>query len=297
MMIGLGVGSLTAGIFHLTTHAFFKALLFLGAGSVIHACHTNDIFEMGGLCKKMKITTWAFVIASLSVAGFPGLAGFFSKDEIITAAFESGHYVIFLIALVTAFITAFYIFRLCFIVFFGEANGKSSKAHESPFPMTVALIVLTVPSIAAGWAAFSFGGFVFFEQPHTAEINLPVMFASIAMGLLGIFVAWGFYRRGWMTDLELARRMGPIRNLLENKFYVDSVYSFVVHKVIVGGISEGFAWIDLSIVNRAIDGLAWLCKWSGERIKFSQSGEMSRYATVMLGSLGLIVIFLILSVL
>lgn len=297
MMIGLGVGSLTAGIFHLMTHAFFKALLFLGSGSVIHACHTNDIFEMGGLSKKMKITTWTFIIASLSVVGFPGLAGFFSKDEIITAAFESGHYVIFLFALLTAFLTAFYMFRLCFITFFGEPEAKAKKAHEAPSSMTIPLIVLTVPSITAGWVAFSFGRFVFFKHPHAAEVNIPVMIVSITMGLLGILLAWGFYYKGWMSDQELSKKMGPIHTLLDKKFYIDDVYSFLAHKVIVEGICEVFAWIDRNIVNRGVDSIAWFFKWSGDEVKFSESGELSGYVLVTFGCLALIIIYLVTSIL
>ncbi len=297
MMVGLGVGSLTAGIFHLMTHAFFKALLFLGSGCIIHIYHTNNIFEMGGLYKKMKVTTWTFIIASLSVAGFPGLAGFFSKDEIITATLESGHYIIFLLALLTAFLTAFYIFRMIFIAFFSKPNGRAKKAHEAPSSMTIPLIILAVPSIAVGWSAFSFGSFVFFEHPHAAEINIPVMIASVTMGLLGILLAWGFYHRGWMSDKELFGRMGPIYTLLDKKFYIDNIYSFLAHKVIVGGVSQGFAWFDLSAVNRGIDSIAWFCKWSGDKLKLTESGELSNHSVVMLGSLALIIIYLITSTL
>jgi len=297
MMIGLGVGSLTAGIFHLMTHAFFKALLFLGSGSVIHACHTNEIFEMGGLAKKMKITTWTFIIGSLSLAGFPLTAGFFSKDEIITTTFKEGHYVIFLITLLTAFLTAFYIFRLCFIVFFGKPQKKAKKAHESPSSMTTPLIILAVPAIAAGWAAFSFGSFVYFKHPHEAEFNLPIMAASVAVGLLGIALAWKFYYKGWISDQELLEKMGPVRTLLEKKFYIDEAYSFLAHKVIVGGICEGFAWIDRNIVNRGIDSIAWFFKWSGDEVRFSESGELSGYVLVAFGSLALILIYLIASIL
>lgn len=297
MMIGLGVGSLTAGVFHLMTHAFFKALLFLGSGSVIHTCHTNDIFEMGGLSNKMKITTWTFIIGSLSVAGFPGLAGFFSKDEIITAAFDSGHYVIFAFALATAFLTAFYMFRLCFIAFFGETKAKAKKAHEAPLSMTVPLIILTIPSVFAGWAAFSFGSFVFFKHPHSVEINIPVMLASVVMGLSGIVLAWGLYYKNWMTDEALSQKMGPLYTLLNKKFYIDDVYSFLAHRVAVETICEGLAWIDMHIVNRGIDSIAWFFEWSGQQIKFSESGEVSGYTLVTLGSLILLIIYLIVSVL
>ncbi len=298
MMIGLGVGSLTAGMFHLMTHAFFKALLFLGAGSVIHACHTNNIFEMGGLSKKMKVTTWTFIIASLSVSGVPGLAGFFSKDEVIAAAFDKGYYGIFVVALLTAFLTAFYMFRLCFITFFGRPRTKASrKAHESPSSMTIPLIILTIPSIAAGWVFLSFGKFIYFEHAHTFEVNIPVMLASIFMGLLGIFLAWGFYYKGWISDEEFSKKMGPLFALFDNKFYIDAVYSFLAHKVILPGVCEGFAWFDRNIVNRGIDSIALFFKWSGEEVKLSETGELSTYALIMFGSLVLIIIYLIMSIL
>jgi NADH-quinone oxidoreductase subunit L len=298
MMIGLGVGSLTAGIFHLMTHAFFKALLFLGSGSVIHACHTNNIFEMGGLSKKMKVTTWTFIIASLAVAGVPGLAGFFSKDEVIAATFKEGHYVIFVFALLTAFLTAFYMFRLCFVTFFGQARSKAAKkAHESPSSMTIPLLILTVPSIAAGWVFLSFGNFIFYEHHHPFELNLPVMLASIFMGLLGIFMAWGMYYKGWMSDQEFSKKMGSVHTLLDSKYYIDAAYSFLAHTVIVGGLSAGFAWFDRKIVNRGIDSIAGFFKWCGDETRLSQTGQLNAYAIVMLGSLVLIMIYLLTSIL
>jgi len=293
MMIGLGVGSLTAGIFHLMTHAFFKALLFLGSGCVIHACHTNDIFKMGGLSKKMKITSWTFIIASLSVAGFPGLAGFFSKDEIITTAFKSGNYIIFAVALITAFLTSFYMFRLCFVVFFGEPKSKAKKAHEAPLSMTIPLIILVIPSIAVGWVAFSFGNFIYFKHPHTAEMNVFVMVASVVMGLLGIALAWGIYYKNWISDDELSGKMGPVHALLENKFYIDSVYSFLAHKVMIDGICSGFAWADMKIINRGIDGIAQLINWSGKELKLTESGGLDSYALITFGCLALIIFYLL----
>ena len=131
MVMAIGVGSLTAGMFHLTTHAFFKALLFLGAGSVIHAVHTQDIFEMGGLYKKMKITTWTFIVGALALAGIFPLAGFWSKDEILLAALENGYMGLFLLGSVVAFLTAFYMFRLIFVAFFGRGEKESRHVQES----------------------------------------------------------------------------------------------------------------------------------------------------------------------
>jgi NADH-quinone oxidoreductase subunit L len=160
MMLALGVGGYVAGLFHLMTHAFFKALLFLGSGSVIHAVHTNEITEMGGLRKKMPITFITFLIATLAISGVPFLSGFYSKDAILAAALafgmESGHYLLFLMAIVAAGITAFYMFRLVFVTFTGEPRNQErySHAHESPLNMTIPLMLLAVLSICSGWGGW-----------------------------------------------------------------------------------------------------------------------------------------------
>ncbi len=156
MIFALGMGAYVAGLFHLMTHAFFKALLFLGAGSVIHATGTQEISEMGGLAKKMKVTTWTFVIGSLSLSGFPIFAGFWSKDEILGFAFDTGRYVFFAIGAFTAFLTAFYMFRLIFVVFAGKQSHASEHAHESPKTMTIPLVILSVLAVIAGYIGAPF---------------------------------------------------------------------------------------------------------------------------------------------
>ncbi|MFZ3063398.1 MAG: NADH-quinone oxidoreductase subunit L, partial [Actinomycetota bacterium] len=161
MMVALGVGGVTAGIFHLVTHAFFKALLFLGAGSIIHGTGTQNMYEMGGLSKKMKTTMITFLIASLSLAGIFPLSGFWSKDEILAEAFKGGHYLIFGILLFTAFLTAFYMFRLFFLVFFGKPRNDKIRAHESPPVMSYPLIALAVPAALLGLVGSPFLGNAF----------------------------------------------------------------------------------------------------------------------------------------
>jgi len=191
MILALGIGAYVAGMFHLMTHAFFKALLFLGSGSVIHAAHTQDIREMGGLGKKMKITTWTFVLGSLSLSGFPLLAGFWSKDEILGFAFSNGRYVIFAVGAFTAFLTAFYMFRLIFTVFYGKPSKAAEHAHESPKVMTIPLIILAVLAVIAGFVGTPFNpekwsiakfisGNLHIEH---AEFNLMPMIISVAYRL------------------------------------------------------------------------------------------------------------------
>jgi len=184
MFMALGVGSMSAGMFHLTTHAFFKALLFLGAGSVIHATSEQDIFKMGGLGRKMKITTWTFVIGALALSGIFPLAGFWSKDEILLASLGSGHIALYILGLCVAFMTAFYMFRLIFTAFGGTAYGGSAEGqhvHESGLAMTIPLIVLAFLSVVAGligspWfeKAFgiSFGSFIFFGESEATRLDL-----------------------------------------------------------------------------------------------------------------------------
>ena len=201
MIFALGMGAYVAGLFHLMTHAFFKALLFLGAGSIIHATGTQDITEMGGLAKKMKTTTWTFVAGALSLSGFPLLAGFWSKDEILGFAFDTGQYVLFAVGAITAFLTAFYMFRLVFVVFGGKQSHAAEHAHESPKTMTIPLIVLAVLAIIAGYIGapfiskeISFGEFIK-NGMHVKEVafNFIPMIISVVVALSGILLAYLMY--------------------------------------------------------------------------------------------------------
>jgi NADH-quinone oxidoreductase subunit L len=229
MMTALGVGGYSAGNFHLMTHAFFKALLFLGAGSVIHGAHTQDIREMGGLFSKMKITAATFIIASLAISGIPPLSGFWSKDEILTEIFASGHIVIFAFAYLTSIFTAFYMFRLCFIVFFGKPRKEGVHAHESPAVMTVPLVILAFFSIFAGFVGSPFthnwfGGFVSFGDAHHG-MNPAVMTASVAAGVAGIAAAYVIYILNVkILPAPVRARFAFLHKLLINKYYVDEIY-------------------------------------------------------------------------
>jgi NADH-quinone oxidoreductase subunit L len=247
MFLALGVGAFTAGIFHLMTHAFFKALLFLGSGSVIHALGgEQDMRKMGGLWSKIPITAWTFLLATIAISGIPPLAGFVSKDAILAASFNARP-LLWAIGFVTAGMTAFYMFRLVFLTFFGESrvpHDVDHHIHESPRSMTVPLMILALLSVVGGWIGWpqSLGGsdhFAKFLDPviaRHAEVIAAVpeatqraseyelMAASVLVGLIGISLAWFFYLRRPRIPGTLAARSGGLYRLLYNKYYVDQIY-------------------------------------------------------------------------
>jgi len=279
MMLALGVGGYTAGMFHLTTHAFFKALLFLGAGSVIHGMGgIQNIWQMGGLRKAMPITAWTFLIASLAIAGIPPLSGFFSKDEILLAAYHQ-NLLIYAIGTFVAFLTAFYMFRLWFVVFLGtpEAehtsglHGASGHAHESPWTMTVPLLVLAVLSIISGGALLgSFRHLVHWPGLHGGGHHEPSMFVagmSVAVAVAGIVIAWLVYVKHAVSANALRERAGTLYQWVSNKYYVDEVYE----RVVLGTVqffSKVFAACDKYVIDGLlVDGTAWLTTWLS-RLKY-----------------------------
>jgi NADH-quinone oxidoreductase subunit L len=247
MFLALGVGAFTAGIFHLMTHAFFKALLFLGSGSVIHSLGgEQDMRKMGGLWSKIPVTAWTFLLATIAISGIPPLAGFVSKDAILAASFNARP-LLWGIGLVTAGMTAFYMFRLVFLTFFGEsrvAHDVEHHIHESPRSMTVPLMILALLSVVGGWIGWpdSLGGsdhFAKFLDPviaRHAEVIAAVpeatqrgseyglMAASVLVGLIGISLAWFFYLRRPRIPGTLAARSGGLYRLIYNKYYVDQIY-------------------------------------------------------------------------
>ncbi|MBE3586512.1 NADH-quinone oxidoreductase subunit L [Desulfofundulus thermocisternus] len=297
MMLALGVGSMTASLFHMWTHAFFKALMFLGAGSVLHALHHKaDVWEMGGLIRKMPITGWTFVIGGLAIAGIPPFAGFWSKDEILAVTLESGHYVLFVMAAFTAFLTAFYMWRLIFLTFFGDENPENHP-HESPPVMTLPLIGLAILSTIGGlvgtpWAPY-WGEWIFFGHPHHAEPNYWVMIGSIVLAAAGIYLAYQLYcaDKTKARAKELAERYKHIYNILYNKYYIDEIYLWFNH-TIIDGAAKLFYLFDIYVVDGIIvNGLGKLTCLLGEGIRVSNTGRLQNYALVFfLGVLAVVVL-------
>lgn len=285
MMMALGIGAYTAGIFHLFTHAFFKALLFLGAGSVIHAVHTQNIQEMGGLAGKMKVTTWTFGIGALALAGIIPFSGFWSKDAILAAAYEE-NMVLFVVGIAAAFFTALYMSRLFFLVFTGKPRSRVD-VKESPISMTFPLVVLAVLAIVTGFLYTPFySGFGSWLTGRTVEesAHWVVMILSTIVGVGGIALGWAIYgKRGAQSP---ASGKSPIHSLLYNKYYIDEIYQAVIVKPLKG-LGRVVHIFDMYIV----DGIVRLFAGSGMgvgRIGVRlQNGQVQSYGLIML--IGLIV--------
>ncbi|HEV2351428.1 MAG TPA: NADH-quinone oxidoreductase subunit L [Terriglobia bacterium] len=277
MFLACGVGAFAAGIFHVMTHAFFKALLFLGAGSVIHALSgEQDMRKMGGLMKKIPITFYTLLAATLAISGVPGLAGFFSKDEILWQSFSSpqGSTFLWAIGWITAGMTAFYMFRLLFMTFFGASrvdHEVEHHIHESPWTMLGPLTVLGVLSVVGGylnWPVESFGKFLepVFDNPSVAHTELysrgtelGLMGLSIAIALAGIGVAYAIYVKRAVTAERLATAPGTAETILLNKYYVDELYdALFVNRT--KDLGNGLAAFDMGVVDGAVNGAGWLTR-------------------------------------
>ncbi len=305
MMFSLGVSryggenglGYMASMFHLFTHAMFKALLFLGAGSVIHYVHSNEMKDMGGLRKLMPITHLTFLVACLAIAGIPPFAGFFSKEEILQAAFNSNK-AIFGIAILTAAITAFYMFRLYFNIFWSKdyhAHGDSHHdAHhgEAPGTMLIPLLILGIMSVAAGFIPFgklvtSDGKFLPTEFHPTFSIA-PVLLAT-----LGIIIAWSFYKTENSKPQKMANGLSGLYQGAYHKFYIDEIYFFITKKVIFNLIGRPAAWIDRNIVDGFMNLLANITGKISFLIKGIQSGKLQNYAAYFFaGVIGFVLIFI-----
>jgi NADH-quinone oxidoreductase subunit L len=308
MFLACGVGAYGAGVFHLFTHAYFKALLFLGAGSVMHAMSGElDIQKMGGLRKYMPLTYWTFLIASLSIAGIPGLAGFFSKDEILWLAYNGGTVgrIVWAIGTLVAALTAFYSFRIIFLAFHGKFRGTHEQEHhlhESPRSMTVPLMLLAVGAISAGWLGISetLGGGNFignFLQPvlghphvHAGrEEELMVMGISIACAVGGILVSWIFYSLKPEIPKNLAANFKGIYTVLWNKYYVDELYdSIIVRPTMWLANSILIRVTDGAIIEGIVNGVPKAIAAFGERLRKLQTGSVQHYALSM--AIGLFVL-------
>jgi len=278
MVMAVGLGGPTQAMFHLTTHAFFKALLFLGAGSVILALHhEQDIWKMGGLWKKTPITFWTFLIGTLALAGVPPLSGFYSKDEILLMAFERNH-PLFLIAVVTAFLTAYYMGREVFVVFFGKPRDQHAydHAHESPWVMTLPLIFLAALSIIAGWYSKVPD---FLGPPHEAERHSLLLTGGlIAVPLFGFLVAAKIYWKADPSDAPVRTALGELWTLVENKYYFDELYQWII-KYVQGTIAIVCDVFDRWVIQRlGIGGLSVGTGLLGRTVRHLQTGSISGYA-------------------
>lgn len=285
MMLALGVGSLTSSFFHLMTHAFFKAMLFLSAGAVMHAmAEEADIFKMGGLRKKMPVTFAAMTIGVLAISGIPPFAGFFSKDEILAAAAQVSP-ALYILATITAFMTAFYMARLLFVAFMGQPADQEAydHAHEVGWFMRVPLIVLSVLSVVSGiWAHMAgFGDWVRFGGPAHEGMNLMIAGTSTLLAVIALALAWKVYvTKSWDAD-ALAEKWGVLYQLSFHKFYIDEIYAALI-KVFVDGIAKVLYWIDVHIVDGIVNALGGLVRAVSEMLSPAENGQVQSYAGVYL---------------
>jgi NADH-quinone oxidoreductase subunit L len=311
MFLACGVGAFGAGVFHLMTHAFFKGLLFLAAGSVIHAMSgEQDMRKMGGLRKKIPVTFWTMFMATLAIAGAPGFSGFFSKDEILNEA-QHVSPVLWGLGLLTAGITSFYMFRLLFLTFFGTQHYDEHHVHvhESPKSMLVPLVLLAILAVGGGWMAAPqlWGGVNHFQHflapvlsataepavtvaaessPGSSEIVQALFGAPVIAGLLGFLLAWWLYIRSPETPKKIAASLSPFYALLSGKYFIDELYAAVVVRPLVR-ISENVLWhvVDEGTIDGAVNGVARVSRESGAQVRRVTSGNVRSYATwIVLGA-------------
>ena len=315
MFLAMGVGAFGAGIFHLYTHAFFKALLFLGSGAVIHAlAGEQDLRRMGGLKSQLPITYWTFLIGALAIAGVPGLAGFFSKDEILFRTFANGHQLLWVVGILTSLLTALYMFRLVFLAFHGvpstphhapsehpapstQHHAPGTHLHDAPPAMALALIVLAVGSIAAGYIglppalggsnrleqflapAFEAGEAVEEHEVASEGMELGLMAVSTVVAVSGIGLAVFFFLRNRNAADAMARRFAGLHRVLSNKYYVDEIYdAAIVQPVRI--VSEEGLWkrLDARVIDGAVNGVAETVGGLGELLRRLQTGSVRAYA-------------------
>jgi len=324
MFTACGVAAFSAGIFHLMTHAFFKALLFLGSGSVIHAmAGQQDMRFMGGLKRKLPITYWTFIMATLAIAGIPLFSGFFSKDEILWKAFSSdfGSPWLWVIGFITAGMTAFYMFRLVYLTFFGEGrmdDHTREHLHESPKVMTIPLMALAVLSVIGGYVGIPhiLGGGNQFEEflepvmrgshtesaehiltsaAHSTSTELVLMISSVLLVLVAIYFAYYFYKKNTAATGRLRNRLSYLHKILHGKYFVDEFYGAVIIRPLVNGSLFLWKMIDVFVIDGIANGLAILIGDMSKGIRPVQTGRLRTYTTIFLG--GVIVLIAIFALL
>jgi NADH-quinone oxidoreductase subunit L len=299
MMFALGISRQTgesglgymASMFHLFTHAFFKSLLFLGAGAVIHMVHSNEMKDMGGLRKLMPVTHIAFLIACLAIAGIPPFAGFFSKEEILLAAFHSNK-LVYGVALFTAGLTAFYMFRLYFSIFWNKEPHVHGSHDEGTISMKLPLIILAVCAVVVGFVPFS--NFVTADGA-SLETHMDIMFsiAPVTITVLAILLAAGMYKNETERPAKAAAAFGGLYRAANKKFYVDELYLFITKKIIFPLVGRPIAWVDRNIVDGFMNLLATVTGLIAGLIKGIQSGKVQAYALYFFGGIAALAVIFI----
>jgi NADH-quinone oxidoreductase subunit L len=308
MMLALGAGSIGAGMFHLFTHAFFKALLFLCAGSVIHAVGTNDIGVMGGLRKYMPITYWTMLIGGLSLAGFPAFSGFWSKDEVLAADASAGEIILLVLAVITVFLTGFYTFRMFFLTFHGtprqrvveqghheqgEAETHAAGPHESDGFMTVPLIILAIPAALVGlWGSpllnYGFQRFLEGASYQTIEPNIFLATLSSVLAIVGIAVAWVWYgARAYAPETEPLLGLGAAYRVLQNRYYIDKLYEWLIY-VLAISVSRSLSAFDRDSLDQVGNRLALGIAAGGGALRKIQTGRVQNYGLALFGGMAVI---------
>ncbi|GFP38661.1 NADH-quinone oxidoreductase subunit L [Candidatus Hakubella thermalkaliphila] len=325
MMVALGTGGYFAGIFHLMTHAFSKALLFLGSGSIIQAAHVQDITQAGGLYRRMKITAITFILGALSISGLPLFSGFWSSDQILRDVYNY-NFIIYVILTFTSILTAFYMSRLVFLTFFGRKGDKAEYAHESPPVMSIPLILLAIPTVLVGFIGSPFlpEAYRFFTlfAPESfgvrqVEANYAVMGGPIAADLAGILLAYLIYQRNLRPQDWLARYLGPYYKVLLHKYYFDEIYLFLIVRPVLR-LSDFIGRFDLAVIDRVVNwvgdsGLRFasaigifdlgvidgIVNWVGDtmldnssRFRLSQTGYTLNYLLFFFAAVALLVLWI-----
>ena len=309
MFLAAGVGAFGVAVFHLYTHAFFKALLFLGSGSVIHAMSgEQDMRQMGGLRRKIPWTFWTFLAGTLAIAGIPGFAGFYSKDEILASAFVSGHTLLFAVGLFTALLTAAYMGRLLFLTFFGSFRGSHEAehhVHESPASMLFPLVLLAIGSVVAGYALFpgheghrvQLPGVVqpVFRAPEQA-LHAPgwLPLVATASAVLGLLIAWYLYLSNPRVRASLAAPLRPLLRVFAAKYWFDDVYDAFVRRVVVDG-SDGLLWkrVDAGLIDALVNAAGTGSAALAQRLRPFQTGFVRHYALLVLAGAVAVVSYLL----
>lgn len=300
MMVALGVSGMDghaglgymASMFHLFTHAMFKALLFLGAGAIIHAVHSNEMSHMGGLRKYLPVTHITFLVACLAISGIPPFSGFFSKDEILAAAFMFSPVMGIVMSFIAA-LTAFYMFRLYYNIFWGKESSHEHTPHEAPKSMTLPLVFLAVVTLFAGFIPF--GKFVSSNgQEYIIHLDWSVAITSVVVACISIALATYFYRKSNPIPDRLATTFSGLHRAAYRRFYIDEVYLFITKRIIFNCISRPIAWFDRHVIDASLNGLASMSQWVSYNIRGLQSGQVQQYAYVILfGTILILILVLI----